>query len=56
MVTADVCSRKHSCVHLNDAGLEPSWRQYKIDLVVYLPVWSSLIAVLDGLCGCSVFL
>ena len=40
MVTADVCANKFSCVGLVDVGLEPLQRQYEIDLVVYLPVWS----------------
>ncbi|KAH3711107.1 hypothetical protein DPMN_070607 [Dreissena polymorpha] len=40
MVTADVCARKWSSVRLVDARLDPLRRQYEIDLVVYLPVWS----------------
>ncbi|KAH3842299.1 hypothetical protein DPMN_115796 [Dreissena polymorpha] len=40
MVTADVCTRKHSCVRLVGAGLKPLWRQYEIDPFVHLPVLS----------------
>ncbi|KAH3858303.1 hypothetical protein DPMN_100925 [Dreissena polymorpha] len=40
MVTADVCACKRYCVRLVDARLEPLRRQYKFDLVLYLPVRS----------------
>ncbi|KAH3719482.1 hypothetical protein DPMN_062319 [Dreissena polymorpha] len=40
MVTADVCVRKRTCICIVNAGFETLRRQYEIELVVYLSVWS----------------